>query len=604
MRPGDTLDGRFRIDAVLSAAPEVTRWLATHLESGEAVEIVAPIAVEGAAVFERLHRALMTAPAEPALVRPRDLLRLPDGRPVIVRAAANQLAVDVAIDRLPPDRIAALAARLLPAVLAAGGATFGALTPHDVGVDAEGRVVLAPLGRPRVRLFPDDTRRAAPETFQGAAPDAAAGLFGLGVLVYEWLTGRVPAGAHPPPPSTLRHGVSAALDQAVVTLLARDPNQRAAALPLLLQAAGPAPDLRALPPPSPRQRVYADHGTVKVTVDGPAPLTERVAVLLPADQLAIADPAARSAIAGEANLPVSAIEQLAKDGVPVVLSTHPSRARARAEAARLGEHTRLDLRVVGGGDGCLFGVIALGVVAVPLVLLATGIATLLTGGLPVAGAIALGLALVATTGIAVALARRSRARADVAVGRDALRKARSRIGDIPPLAEAMADVARLRRSLAARELPGAAATDLRSGLRLMEDRLESVADLARRCDEALAGVDLPALRTRLAALANTRDHTERDRVARTVADLEEIRRKRDEVDEAVARVRSAAAEVAGALASWGDGIDDDRDLDALLRAARALGPGASDADDDRLAREAAGGDEHAPAAPRRRETES
>jgi hypothetical protein len=602
MRPGETLDGRYRVDAVISAAPEITRWLATHLETGETVEVVAPIASEGGVVFERLHRALMAAPAEPALVRPRELLRLPDGRPAIVRAATPQLAVEVAIDRLPPDRIAAVAARLLPAVLAAGGATFGALTPHDVGVDPEGRVVLAPLGRPRVRLFPDDTRRASPESFQGATPDAAAGLYGLGVLVYEWLTGRVPAGAHPPPPSTLRHGVPAALDEAVVTLLARDPSRRASALPLLLSVAGPTPDLRALPPPAPRQRLHAEPGAVKVTVDGPAPLSERVAVVLPADQLAIADPAARSAIAGETNLPVSAIEQLVKDGVPVVLSTHPSRARANAEATRIGQQTRLDPRVVGGGDGCLFGVIALGVIAVPLVLLATGVATLLTGGLPFAGAIALALALVGVVGIGLVTARRSRARADVAVGRDAVRKARVRLGHDAAMSEAMADIARLRRSLAARELPAAAATDLRTGLRLMDDHLESVADLARRCDEALAWVDLPALRTRLAALANTRDHVERDRVARTVADLEEIRRKRDEVDEAVARVRSAAAEVAGALASWGDGIDDDQDLDALLRAARALGPAATD--DEPLPREGTTTEDAAKAPKRRRETES
>jgi tRNA A-37 threonylcarbamoyl transferase component Bud32 len=97
----------------------------------------------------------------------------------------------------------------------------------------------------------------APEAFEGAAPSPASDWYGLGVLVYEALTGRVPASARDlaesvlrkrtrrfPRPRELRAGVSAELDDLVWSLLEPIPAKRA----------GHDAIVRALPFPQPASR--------------------------------------------------------------------------------------------------------------------------------------------------------------------------------------------------------------------------------------------------------------------------------------------------------------------------------------------------------------
>lgn len=79
----------------------------------------------------------------------------------------------------------------------------------------------------------------APELLQGKLADERSEVWALGVLAYEMLTGRMPFGgggdeelyrqiqqADPPPPSSLRQGISPALDQVVMRCLAKSPARR------------------------------------------------------------------------------------------------------------------------------------------------------------------------------------------------------------------------------------------------------------------------------------------------------------------------------------------------------------------------------------------
>lgn len=79
----------------------------------------------------------------------------------------------------------------------------------------------------------------APEQMSGGAVDARTDIFALGAIVYRALTGQLAFGGDtlaaiaievthrvPPPPSTLVAGLPPAVDEAVMTALAKDPRQR------------------------------------------------------------------------------------------------------------------------------------------------------------------------------------------------------------------------------------------------------------------------------------------------------------------------------------------------------------------------------------------
>ena len=70
---------------------------------------------------------------------------------------------------------------------------------------------------------------AAPELLRGQAATAAADIYSFGVLVYEMLTGKQPVGRFPLP-SRMAQGLSSAVDEAVESMLAMEPNERPASI--------------------------------------------------------------------------------------------------------------------------------------------------------------------------------------------------------------------------------------------------------------------------------------------------------------------------------------------------------------------------------------
>ena len=133
------------------------------------------------------------------------------------------------------------------------------IKPSNVLVTAEGRLVLVDFGlavrlsssaaHSRVALV-GTPEYLAPELIEGAAASAASDWYGVGVLLYEALTGVLPfAGSlaevlgrkiarDPPPPSALTLGVPPDLDELCASLLSRDPAARPGGAALLARLGG------------------------------------------------------------------------------------------------------------------------------------------------------------------------------------------------------------------------------------------------------------------------------------------------------------------------------------------------------------------------------
>jgi serine/threonine protein kinase len=121
----------------------------------------------------------------------------------------------------------------------------------------------------------------APERFQGSPGEAAADEYSLACVLYECLTGRPPfAGelvaimwahinAPPPPPSTLRPGLPAALDAVLARGLAKDPARRFGSATLLAEAILAAASGESAPASSPRVTGRGDPPTVRDSVPAP-----------------------------------------------------------------------------------------------------------------------------------------------------------------------------------------------------------------------------------------------------------------------------------------------------------------------------------------------
>ncbi|WP_437973725.1 protein kinase [Sorangium sp. So ce295] len=152
------------------------------------------------------------------------------------------------------------------------------LKPANIVLQDDGRPVLVDLGiavhfggagREELDVYPlaGSVAYTAPEQLQGEPVDARADLYALGCILYECVTGRPPflgdasslreqhRTASPQRPSALVTGLPAALDDLILTLLAKNPQRRvqyAADVATKLVALGAAAERDEGPPP----RVY------------------------------------------------------------------------------------------------------------------------------------------------------------------------------------------------------------------------------------------------------------------------------------------------------------------------------------------------------------
>ncbi|MBT4865276.1 MAG: protein kinase, partial [Planctomycetaceae bacterium] len=143
-------------------------------------------------------------------------------------------------DDLQPDQTLVIAAQVCEALQFAHDehVVHRDIKPENILVDSRGRVKIADFGLAKLTARSRDDftltgthqimgtpRYMSPEQMDGSQlVDHRADIYSLGVVLYEMLTGQVPAGHFEPPSRMAR--VDSRLDQIVLRALAREPQRR------------------------------------------------------------------------------------------------------------------------------------------------------------------------------------------------------------------------------------------------------------------------------------------------------------------------------------------------------------------------------------------
>jgi serine/threonine protein kinase len=204
--------GRYRLVEKLGAGAYGTVWRAVDnlLEVQVAVKQLRldPTADDESrrralSLIEREARIVAKLRDHPHVVTVLDVVA-DDGLPWIVMELVESQSLSALVRAggpLPPERVAAIGAALLTALVAAHelGITHRDVKPANVLVGAEGRAVLADFGvashdgHSTIAAGPVGTLAyMAPEQFAGVHGNPAGDLFSLGATLYFALTGRAP----------------------------------------------------------------------------------------------------------------------------------------------------------------------------------------------------------------------------------------------------------------------------------------------------------------------------------------------------------------------------------------------------------------------------
>ena len=502
--------------------------------TGTPAELLSPRtdgAIHPAAVrrdFIQVHRALGRL-VDPALVKVISIVDDVEA-PAVIRAPLENDTAAQWPGPLPASDVAYIGARLLPAVLLAGKAMGGVLLPHDVGIDAAGQPVLAPLGPIPNQVDRAVLGAASPESFDGAAPEGTGALYGLGTLLYTLATGRPPASSNALPPSALNHRVPSGLDEAITLLRNTMPERRSLALPLLAELSKPSDLRRHFTPAATRARFDAN---ALVTTRQP-----QIPLVLTAVQLAALTPSERSAAAGVAGIASQTLDELIVHSLPLILGQAPNAKESRVQLDLLRDRHGLPgtMALKPRSSRWTWLTIGLGIAAVP----AVGSAVALGFGLiPLAVPLAIGSA--AIVGITSWRAWAVQQRLDLLKTVDRSRRIQRRnqisMRQHAGVHQIETRLARTRVALDQANIAPAIQVDLRGALREIERKLEPLLELLRATAEVLHHTSRERTEKRLAVLetAPAEHHTdERRKLASTLQHLDAIaaqhRTGLDEID--------------------------------------------------------------------------
>ncbi|MFE2142021.1 Stk1 family PASTA domain-containing Ser/Thr kinase [Streptomyces sp. NPDC059456] len=260
---GQTLDGRYRIDARIAAGGMATVYRAvdTRLDRVLALKVMHPALAADAGFVDRFIRE---AKSVARLAHPNVVAVFDQGTDgpytyLAMEYVSGCTLRDVLRERGALQPRAAL--DILEPVLAALGAAHRAgfvhrdMKPENVLIGDDGRVKVADFGLVRSVDSVTSTTGSvlgtvsylAPEQIETGGGDTRVDVYACGVVLYEMLTGSKPhAGGTPaqvlyqhlhedvPPPSAAVPGLPAGLDELVAYAAARDPQLRPADAAALL----------------------------------------------------------------------------------------------------------------------------------------------------------------------------------------------------------------------------------------------------------------------------------------------------------------------------------------------------------------------------------
>lgn len=275
---GTTLDQRYQLGDVLGIGGTAVVFAATRLSDGYSVvvKVLRPQFVESTDLCRRLRREaeVYRVVRHPGLVPVLDQGTLSDGSPYLVLERVRGECMQRLLRRvgtLPPDLVGAITMRVASILHAAHGHGYvhRDVKPEHILLDRDEdgslRVRLLDFGVCAAATAPQDERDresgrvfgtpsyVSPEQASGNPDvDARADVFGLGIVMYEALTGRLPFTAsnvanllrriireEPPRAMLHRPDLGRSFDQAIATAMARDPEDRFPSMRSLSRALTP-----------------------------------------------------------------------------------------------------------------------------------------------------------------------------------------------------------------------------------------------------------------------------------------------------------------------------------------------------------------------------
>jgi len=254
---GTTLDGRYELVAELGSGGMADIFRAEDRHEGRSVAVKIlkgrkAVAPEYRERFQREY-TLCKDLDHPNIVRMYDFGHIDEHRAYyVMELLPRRSLADVVGARgpLPEAEVCAIVAQLLDAFTYYHGRDIvhRDLKPDNVMVRDDGTVAITDFGIARASdqapltstgITMGTPNYISPEVLLGQDADARSDIFALGIIAYELLTGRNPFGAKdlsevvekivrsvPPPPCSVRAGLSAGWDGFVGRCLAKAPDKR------------------------------------------------------------------------------------------------------------------------------------------------------------------------------------------------------------------------------------------------------------------------------------------------------------------------------------------------------------------------------------------